>query len=99
MNTNTETNLTTVAESAKQTAAMIRTGLRNRTGLRYSVTLGRGTAAHHIYISAGKGVDETAARSALSEILSWPTLGHPLWIVMGHKERLAILTAITGGEA
>jgi hypothetical protein len=99
MTSTVETNLNTVAESTKQTAAMIRTGLRQRTGLSYSVTRGRGTAAHHIYISASKNVDQNAARIALSEVLNRSTLGFPFWIVMEHDERVAILTALAGGEA
>ena len=86
-----------IADTPKATASRLRTMLRQRTGLRYSVTVGRGTASNHLYISAGNVDDASAHRDALRAITG-RAIGHPLDILLDRSDRIRTLAIVAGAD-
>lgn len=86
-----------IADSPKETAALLRTMLRLRTGLRFSVKTGRGTAANHLYISAGNVDDISEHRDALRAVTG-RAIGHPLDILLDRSDRIRTLCLVAGAE-
>lgn len=89
--------LAEIAESPKETAALLRTMLRQRTGLRYSVTVGRGTASNHLYISAGN-VDDISEHRDAYRAVTGRAIGHPLDILLDRSDRIRTLAIVAGAN-
>jgi hypothetical protein len=89
--------LVEIADSPKETAALHRTMLRQRTGLRFSVTTGRGTAANHLYISAGN-VDDISEHRDAYRAVTGRAIGHPLDILLDRSDRVRTLCLVAGAD-
>lgn len=89
--------LAEIAESTKETAALLRTMLYDRTGLRFSVTKGRGTASNHLYISAGN-VDDISEHRDAYRAVTGRAIGHPLDILLDRSDRMRTLCIIADAD-
>jgi len=89
--------LASIAGSPKETAALLRTMLRQRTGLRFSVTTGRGTAANHLYIAAGN-VDDISEHRDAYRAVTGRAIGHPLDILLDRSDRVRTLCLVAGAD-
>jgi len=90
--------LVEIADSPKETAALLRTMLRQRTGLRFSVTTGRGTAANHLYIGAA-ALASDEQRAAFELIFNRRPMGHPMSILLDRSDRVRTLAIVAGADS
>lgn len=87
-----------IADSPKETAALLRTMLRRRTGLRFSVRLGRGTASHHLDIATGDPDTADEQRAAFDSIFDRRPMGHPMTILLDRSDRIRTLAIVAGAD-